>query len=67
MLTPLNAAGMAAMMAIRVLLDHDVREEDIYLLSILMGRPGVLSIAYAFPKVCAVTVDHPEWQANWSP
>ena len=34
------ATGAAAMMAIRVLLDHDVREENITLLSLLMGDSG---------------------------
>lgn len=40
------------MMAIRVLLDHDVSEENIYLLSLLMSEPGVHALAYAFPRVC---------------
>lgn len=34
------ATGAAAMMAIRVLLDHDVPEENITLLSLLMGDSG---------------------------
>ena len=34
------ATGAAAMMAIRVLLDHDVPEENIILLSMLMGGSG---------------------------
>uniref|UniRef100_A0A1I7WMK1 Uridine kinase n=1 Tax=Heterorhabditis bacteriophora TaxID=37862 RepID=A0A1I7WMK1_HETBA len=42
--------GAAAMMAIRILLDHDVPEENIYLLSLLMSEPGVHALAYAFPK-----------------
>lgn len=45
------ATGAAAMMAIRVLLDHDVKEENIILASLLMAEIGVHSIAYAFPKV----------------
>ncbi|CAG2110856.1 unnamed protein product [Medioppia subpectinata] len=49
------ASGAAAMMAIRVLLDHDVPEENIFLLSLLMAVSGVHSIAYAFPKVHIVT------------
>lgn len=44
--------GAAAMMAIRVLLDYDVPEENIQLVSLLMAEIGVHSIAYAFPKVC---------------
>lgn len=43
------------MMAIRILLDHDVREEDIILLSVLMAERGVHSLAYAFPRVSLLT------------
>ncbi|XP_053606995.1 uridine-cytidine kinase-like 1 isoform X2 [Plodia interpunctella] len=49
------ATGAAAIMAIRVLLDHDVPEENISLVSLLMAEIGVHSIAYAFPKVKIVT------------
>lgn len=45
------ATGAAAIMAIRVLLDHDVPEANIMLVSLLMAEIGVHSIAYAFPKV----------------
>jgi len=34
------ATGAAAMMAIRVLLDHDVPEENILLLSLIMACSG---------------------------
>ena len=34
------ATGAAAMMAIRVLLDHEVKEEDIILVSLLMAESG---------------------------
>ena len=34
------ATGAAAMMAIRILLDHDVPEENIMLLSLLMAQSG---------------------------
>lgn len=34
------ATGAAAMMAIRVLLDHDVPEENIVLVSLLMAESG---------------------------
>mgnify|MGYP001380937635 CR=1 FL=1 len=43
------------MMAIRVLLDHDVREDNILLVSLLMAAPGVHAIAYAYPKVKIIT------------
>lgn len=49
------ASGAAAMMAIRVLLDHEVQEESISLVSMLMAVSGVHTIAYAFPKVKIVT------------
>ncbi|XP_054153881.1 uridine-cytidine kinase-like 1 isoform X2 [Oppia nitens] len=51
------ASGAAAMMAIRVLLDHDVPEDNIYLLSLLMAVSGVHSIAYAFPNVKVITTE----------
>ena len=35
------ATGAAAMMAIRVLLDHEVKEEDIILVSLLMAESGL--------------------------
>lgn len=51
------ASGAAAMMAIRILLDHEVPEENIILCSLLMAVSGVHSIAYAFPKVLMVTTE----------
>lgn len=35
------ATGAAAMMAIRVLLDHEVSEENILLVSLLMAESGM--------------------------
>ncbi|KAI6222484.1 Uridine kinase [Aphelenchoides fujianensis] len=55
LMDPIVATGAAATMAIRILLDHDVREEDITLLSLLMSETGAHSIAYAFPKVRLLT------------
>lgn len=49
------ATGAAAMMAIRVLLDHDVPEENILLASLLMAESGVHTVAYAFSQVRMVT------------
>lgn len=49
------ATGAAALMAIRVLLDHDVPEENVMLCSLLMADAGVNTIAYAFPKVKIIT------------
>nr|XP_045013638.1 uridine-cytidine kinase-like 1 isoform X2 [Jaculus jaculus] len=49
------STGAAAMMAVRVLLDHDVPEDKIFLLSLLMAEMGVHSVAYAFPHVRIIT------------
>lgn len=49
------ATGAAAMMAIRVLLDHDVPEQNILVVSLLMAASGVYSIAYTFPGVRIVS------------
>jgi uridine kinase len=43
--------GLVAMMAIRVLLDHDVPEDHIHLVTLLAAPNGVNAVAYAFPKV----------------
>lgn len=37
------ATGAAAMMAIRVLLDHEVKEENIMIVSLLMAEIGTLT------------------------
>ncbi|KAK0427830.1 hypothetical protein QR680_010445 [Steinernema hermaphroditum] len=49
------ATGAAAMMAIRILLDHDVKEENIFVMSLIMATSGIHSLAYAFPKVKLLT------------
>ncbi|XP_035242953.1 uridine-cytidine kinase-like 1 isoform X6 [Anguilla anguilla] len=49
------STGAAAMMALRVLLDHDVEEGRILLVSLLMAEMGVHSVAYAFPQVKIIT------------
>ncbi|XP_058265449.1 uridine-cytidine kinase-like 1 isoform X4 [Hemibagrus wyckioides] len=49
------STGAAAMMAVRVLLDHDVQEDKILLVSLLMAEMGVHSVAYAFPQVKIIT------------
>ena len=35
--------------------DHDVAEDKIFLLSLLMAEMGVHSVAYAFPEVRIIT------------
>ncbi|KAG0001493.1 hypothetical protein BGZ80_007410 [Entomortierella chlamydospora] len=47
--------GAAGLMAIRVLLDHDVPEERIIFLSFLSAPQGLHIISNAFPKVRVVT------------
>ena len=49
------ATGAAAMMAIRILLDHSVEEKNIILVSILMAEQGIRNLTYAFPKIRIVT------------
>lgn len=47
------ATGAAAMMAIRVLLDHDVPEDNILVVSLLMAESGILltTLRTNFPKM----------------
>jgi len=49
------ATGAAAMMAIRVLLDHDVLEENIYLLALIMAVSGTSLHPPALEKMQCVT------------
>ena len=49
------STGAAALMALRILLDHDVKEENIMFSSLIMAKSGVHTIAHAFPKVKIVT------------
>ncbi|NXE16869.1 UCKL1 protein, partial [Lophotis ruficrista] len=46
------STGAAAMRGVR---DHDVQEDRIFLLSLLMAEMGVHSVAYAFPRVRIIT------------
>ncbi|KAF0991524.1 hypothetical protein HZS_2524 [Henneguya salminicola] len=54
------ASGAAAIMAIRVLMDHDVNEEDIIMTTLLLTPAGVQSIFNAFPgvKIVAAAIDN---------
>lgn len=51
------ASGAAAMMAIRILLDHEVLQENVFLCSLLMSIRGVNSISCAFPEVNILTTE----------
>lgn len=55
LMDPIVGTGSASLMAIRVLLDHDVDEDKIILVSLLMASCGVQAISYAFPKVTIIT------------
>ncbi|VEL20792.1 unnamed protein product [Protopolystoma xenopodis] len=49
------ATGAAAIMAIRVLVEHDVPEDRIILASLIMAPQGVYSVAYTYPQAHIVT------------
>ncbi|CAH8546593.1 unnamed protein product [Schistosoma turkestanicum] len=49
------ATGAAAIMAMRILVEHDVPEERIILISLIMASQGVHSVAYTYPKAHIVT------------
>ena len=55
------ATRTTAMKAIRVLLDHNVPQENITLVSLLMAESGLNTIAHAFPHVkIVITAVDPE-------
>ena len=49
------ATGAAAIMACRVLLDHDVNEKNIVFLSLISAPEGLHSLSAAFPDIKIVT------------
>ncbi|KAI9099946.1 uridine kinase [Phlyctochytrium arcticum] len=51
------ATGAAALMAIRVILDHDVPQNHIIFLSLIAAPHGLRNIARAFPQVKVVTAE----------
>lgn len=51
------ASGAAAIMAMRVLVEHDVPEDNIILISLIMAVQGVHSVAYAYPSVSTTSAD----------
>ena len=53
---PTVASGAAVVMAIRVLLDHDVHEENIIIMSLLVAEQGVKTVAYNYPRVCLIAI-----------
>ena len=58
LMDPIVGTGSAAMMAIRVLLDHDVKEDKIILVSLLMaecGSQGKLELLGLAGRICPET------------
>jgi len=55
LMDPLIGTGATAMMAIRVLLDHNVPEENIFFLTLIAAPTGINTLAYAFPSVKIIT------------
>ncbi|KFZ65138.1 Uridine-cytidine kinase-like 1, partial [Antrostomus carolinensis] len=47
--------ALSRLSRLRVPQDHDVQEDRIFLLSLLMAEMGVHSVAYAFPRVRIIT------------
>lgn len=45
------------MMAVRVLLDHDVPPENIVILTLIASPLGLHSLAYAFPSIKIITAE----------
>ena len=55
LMDPVLGTGATAIMAIRVLLDHDVQEDHIVFLTLIAAPLGLHNVAYAFPEVTIVT------------
>ncbi|KAL7056734.1 hypothetical protein AAHC03_020658 [Spirometra sp. Aus1] len=49
------ASGAAAIMAMRILLEHDVPEDHIIFISLIMAVQGAHSVAYTYPSAHIVT------------
>ncbi|KNC53701.1 uridine kinase [Thecamonas trahens ATCC 50062] len=54
LLDPVSGTGATAEMAVRLLLDHHVLEENIYFLCLVAAVPAVVHLAYLFPKLTIV-------------
>jgi len=55
LLDPTLASGASSQMAIRVLLDHGVPEENIIFVTVIAAARGLHLLSYSFPKVTIVT------------
>jgi len=54
-LDPTLASGASSQMAIRVLLDHGVPEENIFFVTVISTLRGLHLLSYSFPKVTIIT------------
>jgi uridine kinase len=57
LLDPLLGTGATAMMAIRVLIDHGVEQENIFFLNLISSRQGIGAMSYTFPKIKIITTE----------
>jgi len=48
-------SGAALLMAIRILLDHEVEEERIIVITLVVSQRGLNAVSYVYPKVRIVT------------
>jgi len=55
LLDPTLASGASSQMAIRVLLDHGVPEENILFITVIAAPRGLHLLAHSYPKVTIVT------------
>ncbi|OUM61751.1 hypothetical protein PIROE2DRAFT_67518 [Piromyces sp. E2] len=62
------STGSVAIMAIKVLLDHNVKEENITFLSLLSSPKGLYMISKTFPKIKIITLNiDPIYEDNSNP
>lgn len=56
LLDPQMSSGGAALMAVRVLLDHGVQEKNIVFVTYMAGRLGLNRLMAVFPEIRVVVV-----------
>jgi len=55
LLDPMLATGATTMMALKILIDHGVKQENIMFLTLVAAPEGITTVSYAFPKVKIIT------------
>ena len=66
LLDPQMSSGGAALMAVRVLVDHGVSEERVVFVTYFAGRMGINRLTSVFPKVKVVVARVVEdYQERW--